>query len=30
MRAYDQNDAAGFIPLNALRLKLSAKVRGKD
>ena len=28
-RAYDQGDATGFIRLNALRLKVAAKVHGK-
>ena len=28
-KAYDQNDATGFIRLNALRLKVAAKVHGK-
>ncbi len=28
-RAYDQNDATGFIHLNALRLKVAANVHGK-
>jgi len=27
--SYDQKDAAGFIKLNALRLRIAAKVRGK-
>jgi len=26
---YDQDDATGFIRLNALRLKVAAKVHGK-
>jgi hypothetical protein len=26
---YNQDDATGFIRLNALRLKVAAKVRGK-
>jgi argininosuccinate synthase len=29
-RAYDQDDATGFIRLNALRLKVAAKVRSKQ
>ena len=29
-RAYDQNDATGFIHLNALRLKVAANVHGKE
>jgi argininosuccinate synthase len=29
-RAYNQDDATGFIRLNALRLKVGAKVRGKS
>jgi argininosuccinate synthase len=28
-KAYNQDDATGFIRLNALRLKVAAKVRGK-
>ena len=28
-QAYNQNDATGFIRLNALRLKVAAKVRRK-
>jgi argininosuccinate synthase len=28
-KAYDQNDATGFIHLNALRLKVAARVHGK-
>jgi len=28
-RAYDQGDATGFIRLNALRLKVAAKVHGQ-
>ena len=28
-RAYNQDDATGFIRLNALRLKVAAKVRGE-
>ncbi len=28
-KAYDQGDATGFIRLNALRLKLAAKVQRK-
>src|SRR5207247_4306979 len=28
-RAYNQDDATGFIRRNALRLKVAAKVRGK-
>ena len=28
-KAYDQGDASGFIQLNALRLKVAAKVHGK-
>ncbi len=28
-QAYDQDDATGFIRLNALRLKVAAKVHGK-
>ena len=28
-QAYDQNDATGFIQLNALRLKVAARVHGK-
>jgi argininosuccinate synthase len=28
--SYDQSDATGFIKLNALRLKVAAKVQGKD
>ena len=27
-KAYNQGDATGFIRLNALRLKVAAKVRG--
>jgi argininosuccinate synthase len=27
--AYNQNDATGFIRLNALRLKVAAEVRAK-
>ena len=29
-KAYNQNDATGFIRLNALRLKLAAKVHGEN
>jgi argininosuccinate synthase len=29
-KAYDQGDATGFIRLNALRLKVAAKVAGKQ
>jgi argininosuccinate synthase len=29
-KAYNQDDATGFIRLNALRLKVAAKVRGKN
>jgi uroporphyrinogen-III decarboxylase len=29
VKAYNQDDATGFIRLNALRLKVSAKVKGK-
>ena len=28
-KAYNQDDATGFIRLNALRLKVAAKVHGK-
>ena len=28
-KAYDQDDATGFIRLNGLRLKVAAKVHGK-
>ena len=28
-KAYNQDDATGFIRLNALRLKVAAKVQGK-
>ena len=28
-RAYNQDDATGFIRLNGLRLKVAAKVHGK-
>jgi argininosuccinate synthase len=28
-KAYNQDDATGFIRLNALRLKVAAKVRGR-
>jgi argininosuccinate synthase len=28
-KAYNQDDATGFIRLNALRLKVAAKCRGK-
>lgn len=28
-KAYNQDDATGFIRLNAQRLKVAAKVRGK-
>ena len=28
-KAYNQDDATGLIRLNALRLKVAAKVRGK-
>jgi len=28
-KAYNQDDATGFIRLNALRLKVGAKVHGK-
>ena len=28
-KAYNQDDATGFIQLNALRLKVAAKVHGK-
>ncbi len=28
-KAYDQGDATGFIRLNALRLKVAARVQGK-
>jgi len=28
-KACNQDDATGFIPLNALRLKVAAKVHGK-
>jgi argininosuccinate synthase len=29
-KAYNQDDATGFIRLNALRLKVAAKVHGKS
>ena len=29
-KAYDQGDATGFIRLNALRLKVAAKVQRKE
>jgi argininosuccinate synthase len=29
-KAYNQNDATGFIRLNALRLKVAAQVHGKE
>jgi argininosuccinate synthase len=29
-KAYNQDDATGFIRLNALRLKVAAKVRTKE
>ena len=29
IKAYNQDDATGFIRLNALRLKVTANVRGK-
>jgi argininosuccinate synthase len=28
-KAYNQDDATGFIRLNALRLKVGARVRGR-
>jgi argininosuccinate synthase len=29
-KAYNQDDTTGFIRLNGLRLKVAAKVRGKN
>jgi argininosuccinate synthase len=29
-QAYNQSDATGFIALNALRLKVAAKVQGRE